>query len=100
MAIAILDTLKASIFSTAMPDMPPKLREIWQAAFMLRRKYSNPVDTDPEAFFHAAWSDASVIIQSYGENETVNALILEVYFDIERQYEAYKAKKELAEQCD
>ena len=93
--MAMIDVIKANIFATPMPDMPPLLREIWQVAFMYRRKYSNPVDVDPDSFFLNAWSDARYIAQSYGDDETVQALMVEVYSDIERQY--LKAQAEKAE---
>lgn len=91
--MAMIDVIKANIFATPMPDMPPLLREIWQVAFMYRRKYSNPVDVDPNSFFLNAWSDAQYIAQSYGNNETVQALMVEVYSDIERQYLQAQAEK-------
>ena len=72
--------------------MPPRLREIWQAAFMLRRKYSDPDCKDPETFFKAAWSDAEYIAQCYGNCPTVRALMLEVYNDIDRQYNTVKER--------
>lgn len=93
-----IDVIKKNLFSSPMPDMPPRLREVWQAAFMLRRKYSDPVDKDPETFFRSAWSDAKFIIESYGNCETASALMLEVYYDIERQFNLVKARQ--AEQSD
>ena len=89
-----IDTIKATIFAEPMPDMPPRLREIWQAAFMLRRKYSNPVDKDPETYFGSALHDVEFIAQSYGNNETVRSLMFEVYEDIERQYNLVKARSQ------
>lgn len=90
--MATIDTIKQNIFSTPMPDMPPILREMWQVAFMYRRKYSNPDCKDAESFFAAAWSDAQFIIQSYGYNETIQSLLAEVYLDIERQWKVVKAR--------
>lgn len=88
-----IDAIKASIFQTPMPDMPEKLREIWQVAFMFRRKYSGlRGDENPETLFAAAWSDATFIAESYGRSETVQNLMLEVYFDIERQYNTARAR--------
>jgi hypothetical protein len=92
----VIDTIKANLFSTPMPDMPPKLREIWQVAFMFRRKYSDPSNTDAEAYFKAAMSDMEFIVQSYGNNETTESLMLEVYLDIERQWKAHQARLESA----
>ena len=92
--MAVIDTVKANLFSTPMPDMPPLLREIWQVAFMFRRKYSDPSNVTAEQFFKSAWSDAQFIVQSYGNNETVQALMLEVYLDIERQWKAVQARLE------
>ena len=92
--MAEIDILKAHLFSTQMPDMPPKLREVWQVAFMYRRKYSNPVDKDPDSFFASAWNDLKFIVQTYNDNETVQALMLEVYLDIERQFKAVQERME------
>lgn len=94
--MAVIDSIKANLFSTPMPDMPPKLREIWQVAFMFRRKYSDPSNADAEAYFKAAMSDMEFIVQSYGNNETTESLMLEVYLDIERQWKAYQARLESA----
>ena len=90
--MSAMDAIKANLFSTPMPDMPPKLREIWQVAFMLRRKYSDPTEKDPEAYFTAAWSDATYIARQYGNNETVLSLMTEVYEDIERQWKVHQAR--------
>ena len=49
--MSVIDSIKANIFSTPMPDMPPVLREMWQVAFMYRRKYSNPSGRDIEEYF-------------------------------------------------
>ena len=92
--MATIDAIKANIFSTPMPDMPPKLREIWQVAFMYRRKYSDPSNIDAEAYFNAAMSDMEFIVESYGHNDTVRSLMLEVYFDIERQWKVFRARLE------
>lgn len=92
--MATIDAVKASIFSTPMPDMPPRLREIWQVAFMYRRKYSDSSNVDADKYFAQAWSDAQFIAQSYGNSETVQALMLEVYLDIERQWKAFQARLE------
>lgn len=94
--MAVIDSIKANLFSTPMPDMPPKLREIWQVAFMFRRKYSDPTDVDAETYFKAAMSDMEFIVQSYGNNETTESLMLEVYLDIERQWKAHQARLESA----
>ena len=91
--MAMIDMIKANIFSAPMPDMPPMLREIWQVAFMFRRKYSNPVEKDPEVFFNSAMADMRFITEQYGENETVCSLMLEVYEDIERQWMAARARE-------
>lgn len=91
--MAAIDVIKTNIFSAPMPDMPPRLREIWQAAFMLRRKYSNPSNVVADDFFKAAWSDAMFIAETYGGGETVQALMLEVYLDIERQFIAVQARE-------
>ena len=88
-----IDVIKANIFSTPMPDMPPVLREVWQVAFMLRRKYSNPGTQDPETYFGAAWKDMQFIAESYGRNETVMSLLGEVYLDIERQWKVVQARR-------
>lgn len=92
--MSAIDTIKANIFSTPMPDMPPVLREMWQVAFMYRRKYSNPSGADVEEFFSQAWNDAQFIIQSYGYNETIQSLLAEVYLDIERQYKVVRDREE------
>lgn len=90
-----IDAIKASIFTTPMPDMPPKLKEIWQVAFMFRRKYSGlRGDEDAETLFAAAWKDATFISESYGGSETVHSLMVEVYSDIERQYKTVRARLE------
>ena len=89
-----IDVIKTNLFSEPMPDMPPKLREMWQAAFMLRRKYSDPTGKDPETFFRSAWADAQFIASAYGNGETVQSLMTEVYIDIERQFNAVKARAE------
>lgn len=94
--MATIDSVRTSIFSTPMPDMPPKLREIWQAAFMYRRKYANPAGQDPEAFFASAWNDAKFIAESYGNCETVKSLLMEVYIDIERQFKLEQARQDSA----
>lgn len=91
--MSVIDSIKANIFSTPMPDMPPTLREMWQVAFMFRRKYSNPSGRDLEEFFSAAWSDAQFIAQAYGNNETIQSLLAEVYLDIERQWKVVKARE-------
>lgn len=87
-----IDIIKANLFSEPMPDMPPRLREMWQAAFMLRRKYSDPAGKDPEAFFRSAWSDATFIAEAYGGGETIQSLMAEVYSDIERQFNLVRAR--------
>lgn len=94
--MSAIDTIKTNIFSTPMPDMPPVLREIWQVAFMYRRKYSNPNPgaDNVDDYFAAAWSDLQFISQSYGNNETVRALMMEVYLDIERQWKVVQARHE------
>ena len=94
--MSAIDTIKANIFSTPMPDMPPVLREMWQVAFMYRRKYSNPDPSvnDVESYFAAAWADAQFIIQSYGCNETIQSLLAEVYLDIERQWKVVQARQQ------
>ena len=90
-----IDVIKANLFSTPMPDMPPKLREIWQVAFMLRRKYSNlRGDEDAETLFTSAWKDATFISESYGSSETIQNLMAEVYSDIERQYYTVRSRME------
>lgn len=94
--MSAIDTIKSNIFATPMPDMPPVLREMWQVAFMYRRKYSNP---DPKIhdvadYFAAAWNDAQFIIQSYGNNETIQSLLAEVYLDVERQWKVVQARQE------
>ena len=88
-----IDVIKQNLFSSPMPDMPPKLREMWQAAFMLRRKYSDPSNKDPDTYFRSAWSDAEFIAQTYGNCETIHGLVTEVYLDIERQYNVVKARE-------
>lgn len=92
--MAAIDTVKANIFSTPMPDMPPKLREIWQVAYMFRRKYSSPDGKDPEAYFSAAYSDAQYIADIYGRNDTVISILGEVYLDIARQWKVVQAKQQ------
>ena len=92
--MAALDQIKANLFSTPMPDMPPTLREIWQVAFMYRRKYSNPDFKDPDAFFAQALSDAHFIAEAYGNCETIQSLLMEVYIDIERQFKVEQARAE------
>lgn len=94
-----IDILKSTIFSMQMPDMPARLREIWQAAFMLRRKYSNPtgVPEEAEQFFRDAWSDALAIADTFGNSETVQQLMVEVYSDIERQWKVVQARLEQAQ---
>lgn len=90
--MATIDLIKTNLFATPMPDMPPRLKEIWQVAFMYRRKYSNPRGADPEAFFAQALNDAHFIAESYGNCETVKSLLMEVYIDIERQFEVEQAR--------
>lgn len=92
-----LTAIKKNIFSERMPDMPEQLRELWQAAYLLRRKYSNPAGKDVETYFACAWSDAQFIAQQFGSCETAQALMLEVYNDIERQWKAYQEKLSEAE---
>lgn len=92
--ITAIDTIKANLFSVPMPDMPPTLKEIWQVAFMYRRKYANPRNKDPEAFFAQALSDAHFIAECYGNCETVQSLLMEVYIDIERQFNVEQARAE------
>ena len=92
--MAAIDNIKANIFSAPMPDMPPVLREIWQVAYMLRRKYSNPAGRDPEAYFSAAYSDARYIADVYGHSDTVISILGEVYLDIERQWKVVQARQE------
>lgn len=89
-----IDVIKAHLFAKPMPDMPPKLREIWQVAFMLRRKYSDPADKDADTFFANALSDMQFITETYGNSEMVRALMLEVYSDIERQWKVTQARLE------
>lgn len=91
--MSVMDALKANIFSTPMPDMPPVLREMWQVAFMLRRKYSNPDGKDVEAYFSGAWKDIQFIAEAYGRNETMQSLLAEVYLDIERQWKVVQARR-------
>lgn len=90
--MSVADMIKANIFSSPMPDMPPLLREMWQIAFMYRRKYSDPAGKDVDAFFTAAWNDACFIAESYGNGETIRELMLEVYSDIERQWKVVQAR--------
>lgn len=94
--MSAMNIIKANIFSTPMPEMPPVLREVWQVAFMYRRKYSNPHPgmDNVESYFSAAWSDLEFISQTYGNNETVRALMLEVYNDIDRQWKVVQARNE------
>jgi len=94
-----IDILKSTVFSMQMPDMPARLREIWQAAFMLRRKYSNPTGApeDAEQFFSDAWSDALAVANAFGNSETVQQLMVEVYSDIERQWKVVQARLEQAQ---
>lgn len=92
--MSAMDTIKANIFTTPMPDMPPVLREMWQVAFMFRRKYSDPSGKNLEEFFSAAWNDAQFISEAYGHNETIQSLLAEVYLDIERQWKVVKAREE------
>lgn len=92
--MATIDHIKANLFTTPMPDMPPTLKEIWQIAFMYRRKYANPRNKDPEAFFAQALSDAHFIAECYGNCETVQSLLMEVYIDIERQFKVEQARAE------
>lgn len=89
-----LESIKKNIFNKPMPDMPVNLRELWQAAYLLRRKYSNPADKDPETYFASAWSDARFISQQYGNCESAEYLMAEVYNDIERQFKKYHEKLE------
>lgn len=91
-----INHIKANIFSTPMPDMPPALHEMWQVAFMYRRKYSapDPSANDAEQYFAQAWADAQFIAQSYGNCETVKNLLAEVYLDIERQWKVVQARQE------
>lgn len=84
-----LASIKKNIFNKPMPDMPENLRELWQAAYLLRRKYSNPEGKDQDAFFSSAWSDAQFIAQQYGSCESAQALMVEVYNDIERQWKKH-----------
>lgn len=95
--MSALDTIKSNLFSTPMPDMPPILREVWQAAYMLRRKYSDPTGKDAETYFAAAWSDANFIANVYGHNETVLSILGEVYLDIERQWKVVQKRLEKSE---
>lgn len=94
--MAVIDDIKATIFAAPMPDMPAKLREIWQVAFMFRRKYASPSGSieDIDQFFSSAWSDAQAIAEAYGNSETVQALMVEVYLDIERQWKVVRARQE------
>lgn len=94
--MAVIDDIKSTIFAAPMPDMPAKLREIWQVAFMFRRKYSNPsgIGEDADQFFRSAWSDALAIAEAYGNSDTVQSLMVEVYLDIERQWKAVQARQE------
>lgn len=87
-----LEAIKKNLFVAPMPDMPELLRELWQAAYLLRRKYSNPAEKDVEAYFSAAWSDAQFIVQQFGGWKTAQALMMEVYEDIERQWKAHYEK--------
>lgn len=95
--MSALETIKANLFSTPMPDMPPILREVWQAAYMLRRKYSDPAGKDAEAYFSSAWNDAQFIANVYGHNETVLSILGEVYLDIERQWKVVQKRLEESE---
>lgn len=88
-----LDAIKKSIFATPLPDMPPVMRELWQAAYLLRRKYSNPTGKDADAYFSSAWSDAQYIAQQFGNRGSAQSLMVEVYNDIERQWVAYHEKQ-------
>ena len=94
--MSVMNVIKENIFSTPMPDMPPVLREMWQVAFMYRRKYSNPdpANNNVEDYFAAAWADAQFIIQSYGYNETIQSLLAEVYLDIERQWKVVQERQQ------
>ena len=92
-----LESIKKNVFSERMPDMPEQLRELWQAAYLFRRKYSNPANKDVEAYFAAAWSDAQFISRQFGSCETAQSLMAEVYNDIERQWKLYQAKLAEAE---
>ena len=94
--MSAMNVIKENIFAAPMPDMPPMLREMWQVAFMYRRKYSGP---DPsvhnvESYLAAAWADAQFIAQTYGNNETMQSLLAEVYLDIERQWKVVQARQE------
>lgn len=88
-----LEVIKKNLFVTPMPDMPEMLRELWQAGYLLRRKYSDPAGKDVEAYFAAAWSDAQFIAQQFGNWPTAQGLMVEIYEDIERQWKSYAAKK-------
>lgn len=89
-----LAAIQKNLFVTPMPDMPTALRELWQAAYMLRRKYCDPSGKDVDAFFASAWSDAQFIIQTFGGWATAEALMAEVYSDIERQWKAWQQRQE------
>lgn len=93
--MAVIDDIKSTIFAAPMPDMPAKLREIWQVAFMLRRKYASPsgLSEDADHLFRDAWRDTLAITEAYGNSETVQALMLEVYLDIERQWKVVRARR-------
>ena len=66
---------------------------------MLRRKYSNPTGApeDAEQFFSDAWSDALAVANAFGNSETVQQLMVEVYSDIERQWKVVQARLEQAQ---
>ena len=82
----IIDILNATIFSAKLPDMPPLMREMWQAAYLFRRKYATVPKGNAEVFFDAVASDMIFISQSYNNDEQLISLLAEVFCDIERQW--------------
>lgn len=69
--------------ATNMPPMPQRLRDIFNAAFMYRRKYQFPQNT--EAFWNAAAEEAGQIAKHFDGDPMIVDLLAACYADIERE---------------
>lgn len=85
------DKMKRTVFSGTLPEMPQNMREIFNMAFMFRRKYINIGSKSPEEVYESAIEDMRIINEAYGYDSFLLNVLLECYDDIVRSIEQRRA---------